>query len=217
MSTRSQRAERVSSYVETRVGELQAGYRANKSAAVADLARLRRGVGTAPGSDLDLLALALAGAEASLFDDIRGLPDEPTAEEQAAYAAVTLYALHQQSRRDASMHRKDYSLGRSARLLGRHGNGEAVRARFSALGTATTWDEAVHHARGLLQQFRQNRIPLDYGQFARDLFELRGPNADRVRLRWGRDFYRLRHPEDDAEHAPGSPPASLTTTDETTD
>ncbi len=199
MSTGQERAERVSRYVDKRVSSLQAGYRANTGAAVAALARLRRGVGTRPGSDLDLLDLALADAEESLFDDVHGLPDAPTPEEHAAYTAVTLYALHQQSRRDVALHRKGYSFGRSARLLTKRGNPDAVRARFAALGTSTTWDETAHHARGLIQQFRQHRIPLDYGQFARDLLDLRGPSADRVRMRWGRDFYRAHHPEDDAD------------------
>ena len=117
----------------------------------------------------------------------------------AAFAAITLYAVHQQSRRETSLHRDGYSFGRSARLLAKHSNTrEAVRARFAAVGTATSWDETLHHARGLVQQFRQYSIPLDYGQFARDLFDLQQPTtADRVRLRWGRDFFRARHVEDD--------------------
>ena len=204
MTSHRERAERLDRYVTTRVVQLQVGYLANLSSAVAALARLRRGVGSAFGSDLELLGLALAGAEESLFDDIRGLPDEPTADEQAAYTAITLYALHQQSRRDASMHRRGYSLGRSTRLLGRSVHAGAVQDRFAALGTATTWDETAHHARGLIQQFRQHRIPLDYGRLARDLFELRGRYADTVRMSWGRDFYRQHHPDDDAEETPTS-------------
>lgn len=196
-TTHHDRADRVEQYVLKRVEQLQIEYQRNTSSAVAALARLRRGVGTRFGSDLELLGLALSGAEESLFDDIRRLPDTPTAEEQAAYAAVTLYALHQQSRRDVSMHRRGYSLGRSSRLLDRKMRNESVKDRFAALGTATSWDEAVQHARGLIQQFRQHRIPLDYGRFARDLFELRGRYGDAVRMSWGRDFYRAHHPDDD--------------------
>ncbi len=199
MNAITERADRVEAYVSARVGGLQARYQANASAAVGDLARLRRGVGAPIGSDLELLGLALADSETSLFDGTRRLPDEPTAEEHAAYAAVTLFALHQQSRRDASMHRTGYSFGRSARLLGKRVDRDSVSRRFTALGTATTWDEAVQHARGLIQQFRQQRVPLDYGRFARDLFDLRAGRGDRVRMAWGRDFYRVKHPDDDIE------------------
>ena len=75
-----------------------------------------------------------------------------------------------------------------------------MRARFTAIGTASTWDETVYHARGIIQQLRAFAVPLDYGRFAGDLYLLRKPSsADRVRLAWGRDFYRVHHPEDDGE------------------
>ncbi|MFT4135342.1 type I-E CRISPR-associated protein Cse2/CasB [Microbacterium sp.] len=194
-------------FVEERVSALQRLYRANSSAGVAALARLRRGVGKQPTDDLELFGLAVPEDDtttARLHDPQWLLPDdETTEEERAAFAAITLYAVHQQSRRETSLHREGYSFGRSARLLGKHSNASnAVRARFAAVGTATTWDETLYHARGLIQQFRQHSIPLDYGRFARDLFDLQHPSrADRVRLRWGRDFYRVRRVDDDGDDA----------------
>lgn len=205
MTTSQRPKDRMAEYVANRVGRLQARYRADRSDAVAALARLRRGVGRRPGEQIELFGLAFEnpqseeGPAGSLFDELALRGDEATREEEAAFTAITLFAMHQQSRRDASMHRRGYSFGRSARLLGRHsGNRDAVRQRFNALGTAATWDETVHHARGLIQQFRQHKIPLDYGQFAKDLFDLRGEDAERVRTAWGRDFYRTHHPKDDA-------------------
>ncbi|GAB3597962.1 type I-E CRISPR-associated protein Cse2/CasB [Microbacterium tumbae] len=189
--------DRLRRLVAGRASKLQTDYRNNLSSAVADLAILRRGVGRRPGEDAELLGKTVAG----LHRETKGLPDEPTNAEHAAHAALTLFALHQQSHREASMHRKDYSFGRSARLLGRRIHAQdAVRARFTAVATATSWDELVHHARGLIQQFRAQGIPLDYGRFAVDLYRLQFPDsAERVRLRWGRDYYRVLHPEDDGE------------------
>lgn len=193
------RAERVEKFAEERVRTLLNGYRSNRGSAVADLARLRRGVGRRAGEDFELTGLALSGPSIDLVEPSRWLPDEPQPEEHAVFAAVTLFALHQQSRRDASMHYLGYSMGRSARLLSRQLQQESVRRRFTALGTATDWDESIHHARGLIQQLRQHTLPLDYGRFARDLFNLRIGNGEGVRMRWGRDFYRLRDPEHDTD------------------
>lgn len=192
-------AERLSDIVGRRATGLQTAYRRDDSSAVANLAILRRGVSQRPGQDARLIGLTIAG----VYPDPRGLSDKPMPAEHAAHAALTLFALHQQSHRDASMHRPGYSFGRSARLLGRRtGARDAVRTRFTAVATATSWDEILHHARGLIQQFRAHSIPLDYGRFARDLFELRSPEgAERVRLAWGRDFYRVRHPADDEDAA----------------
>ncbi|MGB4780267.1 type I-E CRISPR-associated protein Cse2/CasB [Microbacterium sp.] len=199
MTTLQERADRVARFVDTKAYKLQQAYQRNASSAVADLARLRRGLGRRVGEDLDLIGLALASDgenSPSLLDERERVGATPTAEEQSAFTAITLFALHQQSQRGASMHRAGYSLGRSARLLGKRVDRDSVRTRFTALGTATTWDETVHHARGLIQQFRQHGIPLDYGRFARDLFDLRTGRGDRVRMSWGRDFYRLADPDD---------------------
>lgn len=204
--------DRVRGLVSRRATGLQTAYRNDQSAAVAELARLRRGVGRKPGQDADLLGTTIAG----LYPDPSGLDDNPTPAENAVFAALTLFATHQQSHRGASMHRKDYSFGRSARLLGRHANAQdAVRARFTAVATATSWEETVHHARGIIQQLRTHAIPLDYGQFAVDLYHLQLPGfADGVRLVWGRHFYRVHDPEDKSE---GSEAATADDSPETDD
>lgn len=201
MTSYRERAERTEAFVEERVRTLQNGYRGNRSGEVAALAKLRRGVGSRVDSDIELMGLALSGPTVELVLHPESLPDAVLPEEHAAFVAVTLYALHQQSRRDASMHHRGYSLGRSSRLLARRVERESVRQRFTALGTATTWEETVQHARGLIQQLRQHSIPLDYGRFARDLFDLNVGDGDRVRMSWGRDFYRLHDPDDDESTA----------------
>lgn len=198
-------AERLRDHVATRAARLQKQYAENLSSAVAELALLRRGVSQKPGQDPRLIPLTIA----DLHEDPLRLTDEPSDGEYAAYTALTLFALHQQSHRSASMHRIGYSFGRSARLLGKKSNAQdAVRRRFTAVGTATSWDEALHHARGLIQQFRAHGIPLDYGRFAADLLRLRVPRtADGVRLAWGRDFYRTN--ADDGENDTDAAAAQL--------
>jgi CRISPR system Cascade subunit CasB len=172
--------------VTARVTQLQHGYLQRRPAGVAALAKLRRGVGKPVGAVADLWQLTLEGVP---------LPprygDEATINERAAHTALTLYALHQQSRSEP-MHRSGQSIGAAARILARRTtSSEATRRRFEALGTASTFEEVSHHARGLISQFRTHGIPLDYGRFADQLVGLLHPaSADRVRLSWGRDFYQ---------------------------
>ncbi|SDQ52583.1 type I-E CRISPR-associated protein Cse2/CasB [Quadrisphaera sp. DSM 44207] len=187
------RDEQLERYVGARVAALQAGYRADRSAAVGALARLRRAVTTDPGADPAVWAETLAG----LPEPLMGRGDEPSAYERAAHSAITVFALHQQSQ-TTDMHRADQGVGSAVRQLGqRTGADEAVRRRFHALGTASSFAEALHHLRGLVTQFRAAGIPLDYGRLARDLRRLQDPRtADRVRLAWGRDYHRATRPED---------------------
>jgi CRISPR system Cascade subunit CasB len=101
------------------------------------------------------------------------------------------------------MHRPGPSIGAAARALARRTtSAPGVRRRFEALGTATTFEEASHHARGLISQLRTQGIPLDYGLLADQLVGLLHPaSADRVRLSWGRDFYQRAASEPSSEPA----------------
>lgn len=175
----------LGSFVSKRVTAWQRDYIRRRPDALSTLAQLRRGVGKEVGSLPDLWRFTLEG--------LPGKPesDDPTYEERAAHTALTLFAVHQQSRRE-EMHLPGQSLGTAVRQLrSRSASDDAVRRRFEALGTAETFAEVVNHARGLINQLRAHSIPLDYGTFADDLFLLQTSADDQVRLRWGRDFYRV--------------------------
>ncbi|GAB3864390.1 hypothetical protein GCM10029963_74720 [Micromonospora andamanensis] len=124
---------------------------------------------------------------------------EPTDAEQAAHDAVTLYALHQQSRRER-MHADGRGLGHAMADLVRRSTGpDGVRRRFAALGTASTYPESIYHLRSLITMLREHQIPLDYGLLADDLQTLRRPDRrPTIQAIWGREFFRSR-PSTDAD------------------
>lgn len=188
--------------IDQRVSKLQKGYLADRPSCVADLARLRRGVGMAPGSVGEVLHLTTAEEFARGATD-----DEPTPREWAAHIAFTLYAVHQQSVRK-SMHRRGYGLGRSARLLRKHSDtpepeDSPVTRRFRALGTAQSLEALVYQLRGLAQQLRAAEVPMDYGLLADQLVTWQGDGGGgRIRLNWGRDYYRLKSADDASNSDP---------------
>lgn len=186
----------VGTLVYSRVSRLAATQATSGTTAI--LARLRRAVGKPPGWDPDLWELTLSDVPG------RVVSDAPTNQERAVHTALTLYAVHQQSRPEP-MHVRGHGLGRAVRSLASATQAEsAVRRRFDAAATATTFEEAVHHLRGLITQLRAHRVPLDYGQLADDLHQLQDPRrADAVRLRWGRQYYRI-----DRDSASGAPAAT---------
>lgn len=157
---------------------------------LARLARLRRAVTSAPGSDPDVWADTV-GALPERLSHGSHAENEPTDYERAAHEAITLYALHQQSQSTA-VHRQDISLGSAARRLVRAtGRDDAIRSRFQAIATAESATGVLYHLRALVTLLRSEGIPLDYAQLAVDLRQLHeGTRADQVRLRWGRDFHR---------------------------
>lgn len=190
-----QKQSALYSQVAHQVTELQQGYLNDRAWAVAALAKLRRGIGKQPGDLIDLIEWTTAG----LFIADNST-DEPTAEEQAAYTAITLYAMHQQGKREKPMHRTGPSFGKAAHelriALGQDREAGVVRA-FNAIGTARDITELARHARRLIQLFRANDVGMDYALFATDLRKLMNPAAaSQVRNRWGRDFHWFRRSVD---------------------
>ncbi|BAW92700.1 hypothetical protein CHIBA101_0834 [Actinomyces sp. Chiba101] len=155
------------------------------------LAALRKAVSQAPGESPEIWDLT----EVKVPEHAG---DAPTREELAVHTAMTLYAIHQQSRIEP-MYVPGRGLGRAARTLIRVGEEEnpSARARFNALVTSTSITELQHHLRGFISQLRAKSIPLDHAMLADDLVTFQQPDgAKTVRLRWARQYASLRASED---------------------
>lgn len=191
--TWSRRRRELGEHTARTVGALQARVLSTvpQPEAISALARLRRGIGRSPGFDFTLerylqVPEHLLGHRPT--DDA-----EATDAEHAVHDAVTLYALHQQSRRER-MHSDGRGLGHALAALVRASSGpDGVRRRFAALGTASTYHESIFHLRSLITMLREHQIPLDYGLLADDLHTLRRPaGRPQIQAVWGREFFRSR-------------------------
>ena len=70
----------------------------------------------------------------------------------------------------------------------------AIKRRFDTVLTANEFTEFAYHARGLIQLLRGGDITLDYPRLAEDLYRYQfDENRNRIRLRWGEDYYRVAH------------------------
>ncbi|WP_280468206.1 type I-E CRISPR-associated protein Cse2/CasB [Nocardia cyriacigeorgica] len=177
-----------------RLSQLQRNYLHQSSTARAELAKLRRGLGKPAGSVPEIWELTIGAASDAMIErePSRYFDEDLTTSEQAAHAALTLYAAHQQSRTEP-MHVPTVTFGRAVRQLADHDSRskEAVVARFMATATAESIDELLVHVRGLIKQMRSARIGFDYAMFADDIDGLLRPaRAQSVRLAWGRAFHR---------------------------
>lgn len=184
--------------LDPRIHQLQRQYLAQSSWARAELAKLRRGLGKQAGSVPEIWDLTVGSVPASSVRVSGWVTDDPTPAEQAAHAALTLYAAHQQSL-TVPMHVPGVSFGSAVRRLAGHDarSEEAVVRRFMAAATAESVDELLTHVRGLIKQLRTARVGFDYARFADDIDGLLSPaRAQSVRLSWGRAFYRTDRSDD---------------------
>lgn len=186
---------RVEVHVGSRVSGLQhalldRGHR-DHSATIATLARLRR---SQPGdaSDPASWSVIFGGTPPELV----GRGEDPSRAELAVHAALVLFSGHAQSA-DGPRHIRGRRLGHAIGDLARADDPEgyadgAVARRFRSFATATTWPSAVRHLRGLISLMRSQRIGLDYGALAADLWRMQDPQGlRRARLQWARDFHHL--------------------------
>lgn len=163
------------------------------------LAKLRRGIGKQPGELPELFEILFMDMPEELYS--KG--DEPSYAEWAIYTSLTLFALHQQGKdRPMSIGGKiegkniGNSLGAAVGTLVKQDKDRepAIKRRFDAVLTANEFTEFAYHARGLIQLLRGGDITLDYPRLAEDLYRYQfDENRNRIRLRWGEDYYRVAH------------------------
>ncbi|WP_019536647.1 type I-E CRISPR-associated protein Cse2/CasB [Paenibacillus ginsengihumi] len=180
------KAGQISQFVQARITRLS--HINNESRLAATLAKLRRGVGKEPGSLPELWEVTLDGMPESL----QGNDEQPSFGERAAHTALTLFALHQQGKKEKWMSESGATLGGAMReMIRRNSEREtAITRRFLAAVTADSYEELVWHLRGLVQLLRAEDIKLDYPLLAKELFDFQYPiRRDRIRLQWGRQFY----------------------------
>jgi CRISPR system Cascade subunit CasB len=185
----TEKAKQVGAFVKHKIERLQESK--NESAARATLARLRRGIGKAPGSMPELWDATLNGLPEALLSN----GDVPSRGEWAVHTALTLYALHQQGKdlKEQCMNRKGESLGVAIRKLidPEKDNEEAVTRRLNAAATSDSFEEFTRHLRGLIELLKSKGIPIDYPALAEGLYWFQFPDMrDGIRLRLGQDFFR---------------------------
>ena len=195
---RARRLGRIGLLVNQRIGGahgLQKRYLDNESLGRAEVAALRKGANRAPGELPEIWELTRVEVP-------DGAGDAPTREEIAVHTAMTLYAVHQQSRSEC-MFVPGRGLGRAAHeLVGTDEENPSARARFNALVTSTTVAELRHHLRNLVSLLRSRGIALDHAMLTDDIVRFQRPGgAKSVRLAWARQYYSL--PADGAVSAPG--------------
>ena len=185
---------------------LQSRYLRNESRARGELAALRKGVSRSPGELPEIWELTEVPPP-------EHAGDAPTGEEIAVHTAMTLYAVHQQSRTEP-MFRPGIGLGSAAHdLVGRDEENPSARARFNALVTSTTVAELRHHLRSFVSLLRARGIALDHAMLADDVLRFQQPGgAKKVRLAWARQYYSLPAETPSATDADPASNADSTTT-----
>ncbi|MGW9436110.1 type I-E CRISPR-associated protein Cse2/CasB [Streptomyces sp. NPDC055607] len=178
------------------LGRWQHGYLSDDAKAVGALARLRRGAGKPPGQLPDLWDLIDTQSLHTARRNGRPLSENELARaEDALHTALTLWALHQQSRGTGmhQTHRRERPRGLGAavhRLMPANDIDDSLRKRLVRAGNAPDLTTLAQRLRDIVTLLRREDVPLDYALLAGQLYQWQWPGgADRVRIAWGRSFH----------------------------
>jgi CRISPR type I-E-associated protein CasB/Cse2 len=167
-----------------------------------ELAALRSGTGRPPGSVPAMWQFYAAGLDEQWTRPASDAWDPPALLE-AEHHALTLYGVHQQSKREP-VHERGIGLGHAMRKLRQSDKfGEkAVDRRVAAAATATSLGELAVHLRGLVGQLRalDRPSPLDYSLLVEDLRRWASPaQRSLVRRRWGAQYWAWAEKPEESE------------------
>ncbi|MFE2929999.1 type I-E CRISPR-associated protein Cse2/CasB [Streptomyces sp. NPDC059278] len=191
--------ELVEQATHTYIARLQFRYAKDDPAAVAELAQLRRGAGRRSHEIPELWGIDALESLAELMP--KGTSDSGHREdaEEAVFLASTLWALHQQSRRNQNTHVRGKDLGGAVRALIRLKKTESadeeestLRKRLVRVGTAESFRSVAVRLREIVMLLRTvpESPPLDYARLAGQLYRWQDRSARAgVQREWGREFH----------------------------
>ncbi|MDO5750833.1 MAG: type I-E CRISPR-associated protein Cse2/CasB [Rothia sp. (in: high G+C Gram-positive bacteria)] len=192
------KSQQLAAYVGSQAAYLAHGVIQGRGNALARLANLRRGAGKsmrqAPEAWMEVLNPVGDGEGnyRAFPENLLSSGEYLTREERAAFTALTLFAVHQQSQLKPMHYHPDGKRGASfgyvaGQLVSR--SSASMKNRFDAVLKARDEKVMAAHLRTLVQLFRVEGLPLDYGKFAVDYARLLNPEyRDSVILSWTRDF-----------------------------
>lgn len=167
--------------------------------AKATLAELRRSAGQSFARAEAVWPMLLEQMPEAMLSAI----GEPTAEENAVFVALQLYALCQQGSRrisglqvekpaEAEDKARRVNIGESFRTMRNAANEKALDRRFNAMLTAQSFNELAYHLRQLIKLAKAAGVTaMDFPQLAEDLFWIQRGGARQVKLRWATGYYRI--------------------------
>jgi len=178
------------------------------------LARLRNSIGRDISQTSDVWPVVFANIPDESFLSRDG---NPTEAEKAIFAALQLYALHQQgkasgvhkpwqSKKTETVVAEEFSeeneekseggfrfknIGQSLSCLRQGEASESTDRRFNAMITSATFEEMLVHLRHLISilKSRDKTQAVDYARLADDFFWFLKDSKEQVRLRWGEGYY----------------------------
>ncbi|NLM17637.1 MAG: type I-E CRISPR-associated protein Cse2/CasB [Candidatus Riflebacteria bacterium] len=177
------------------------------------LARLRNSI----GRDISQTSDVWPEVFANMPERFLSQDGNPTDEEKAIFAALQLYALHQQGRNEPvhecfksektnelsdkkSSEEQDerqlksgsgFNIGNSLSSLSKGEASESIDKRFNAMITSATFEEMLVHLRHLISilKSKDKTQTVDYARLADDFFWFLKNSKEQVRLRWGEGYY----------------------------
>ena len=130
---------------------------------------------------------------ANLPEEYLGNKARVTAEENAIYLSLQIYALMQQgfTKLERGEEKSTRNIGESLRAL-RGDESKAMDERFNTMVTAGSFEELSHYLRQMIKILKANAAnpSVNYPMLANDLFWMQKGKRDNILMDWARAYYQ---------------------------
>ena len=132
---------------------------------------------------------------ANLPEEYLGDKSRITAEENAIYLSLQIYAVMQQgfSKPERGEEKATRNIGESLRILrGNESKAKAMDERFNTMVTAGSFEELAHYLRQIVKILKANidSPSVNYPKLAKDLFWMQKGKQDNILMDWARAYYQ---------------------------
>ena len=132
---------------------------------------------------------------ANLPEEYLGDKAKITAEENAIYLSLQIYALMQQgsSKLERGEEKATRNIGESLRILrGDESKVKAMDERFNTMVTAGSFEELSHYLRQMIKILKATAAnpSVNYPKLANDLFWMQKGKRDNILMDWARAYYQ---------------------------
>lgn len=132
---------------------------------------------------------------ANLPEEYLGNKARITAEENAIYLCLQIYAVMQQgsSKPERGEEKSTRNIGESLRdLRGDESKTKAMDERFNTMATAGSFEELSHYLRQMIKLLKTYAVnpSVNYPRLANDLFWMQKGKQDNILMDWARAYYQ---------------------------
>lgn len=161
------------------------------------LSDIRKSVGKSTGESMEVWKILFE----NMPEEFLGRSENLTHEEKSILAAIQLFAIQQQGKKESCNSTEVDDMGSSLACLRSEDESISVDRRFNIMITSENFEKLIYHLRQMVKLLssREKEAKANYPKLANDLYWFSRGDRNQVRVKWARSYYKYKKVETEEE------------------